>query len=156
MAFGAAFMAANISTIFRVKPVHFYDGYEFDLQVLIHGLNQDDTFHKESILFPRKTRFGSKKSVAFKHDKDLQVKVNQLIGDDVVTLVTLNITNVTEVSESLRDNQNFSRPKISMVFKLGSMLPIEIENVVMTSEENKQVEVKQVNKITKDDNTTED
>ena len=31
MAFGAAFMAANISTIYRVKPVHFYDGYEFDM-----------------------------------------------------------------------------------------------------------------------------
>lgn len=31
MAFGAAFHAANISTIYRVKPVHFYDGYEFDL-----------------------------------------------------------------------------------------------------------------------------
>ena len=31
MAFGAAFMAANISTIYKVKPVHFYDGYEFDI-----------------------------------------------------------------------------------------------------------------------------
>jgi len=31
MAFGAAFMAANMSTIYRVKPVHFYDGYDFDL-----------------------------------------------------------------------------------------------------------------------------
>lgn len=71
MAFGAAFHAANISTIYRVKPVHFYDGYEFDLQVIVKGLQEGDSYFKESMLFPRKTRFGSKKSVAFKHDKDL-------------------------------------------------------------------------------------
>ena len=65
MAFGAAFMAANISTIYRVRPVHFYDGYEFDIQVIIKALNPEDDFYKQVILFPRKTRFGTKKSLAF-------------------------------------------------------------------------------------------
>lgn len=79
MAFGAAFMAANISTIYRVKPVHFYDGYEFDMQVVITGTDQQDSFYKQTTLFPRKTRYGSKKSVAFIHDKNVKIEVNQLL-----------------------------------------------------------------------------
>lgn len=89
MAFGAAFMAANISTIYRVKPVHFYDGYEYALQVLIRGVEQEDKFFKQTILFPRKTRYGSKKSVAFVHDRNVEVKVNQIIDDQVNNLITM-------------------------------------------------------------------
>lgn len=65
MAFGAAFMAANMSTIYRVKPVHFYDGYDFDIQLNIKGLDESDDFSKELNLFPRKSRFNSRKSVGF-------------------------------------------------------------------------------------------
>jgi len=31
MALGAAFHAANMSHSFRVRPVHFYDAFEFDI-----------------------------------------------------------------------------------------------------------------------------
>lgn len=65
MAFGAAFMAANMSTIYRVKPVHFYDGYDFDIQLSIKGLDESDDFSKELTLYPRRSRFNSKKSVGF-------------------------------------------------------------------------------------------
>lgn len=154
MAFGAAFHAANISTIFKVKPVHFYDGYEFDLQVVVRGLNPDDSYLKESILFPRKTRFGTKKSVAFKHDQDLQVQVNQLQDGRTTSLLTLNLTNISQTAASL--DQNHSKPKVSMLFRLGSILPIEVEQVAMSSEETKEVEVEQVEKVTKEDNSTEE
>lgn len=43
-----------------------------------------------------------------------------------------------------------------MLFKLGNMIPIEVENVSLTSEETKEVEVKEVTKVAKEDNSTEE
>jgi hypoxia up-regulated 1 len=33
MALGAAFHAANMSHSFKVRPIHFYDGFSFDIRI---------------------------------------------------------------------------------------------------------------------------
>lgn len=71
-----------------------------------------------------------------------------------MNLLTLNLTNITQIAAGL--NESFSKPKVSMLFKLGNMIPIEVEGVSLSSEETKEVEVKEVTKVTKEDNSTED
>lgn len=71
-----------------------------------------------------------------------------------MNLLTLNLTNITETAAGLASS--FSKPKVSMLFKLGNMIPIEVESIALSSEETKEVEVKEVTKVAKDDNSTED
>ena len=76
MALGAAFHAANMSHSFRVRPVHFYDAFDFDIQIEIthfesNSSNNNDTetpeeialFNKSVVLFPAGKRFGTRRAV---------------------------------------------------------------------------------------------
>ena len=52
MSFGAAFYAANKTNLFRVRPVHFYDGNNFEtLMVLKNSLPEAEAYLKEVNLF---------------------------------------------------------------------------------------------------------
>ena len=72
MALGSAFYAANMSHSFRVRPLWLFDGFDFDIKLTITSLDldQDSEFYynKSTIIFPRKTKFETRKVIAFKYD----------------------------------------------------------------------------------------
>jgi len=73
---GASFFAANHSSVFKVRPILLTDGLNFPINVVIRTLNEadvdnEDVYRKNVTLFPIKSTFGTKKSLAFSHGHDL-------------------------------------------------------------------------------------
>ena len=64
MVLGAAFYGANSSKKFKVKGIHLYDGFNFEIRAVIRNL--DESIEEESegyifknvTIFKQKTRFG--------------------------------------------------------------------------------------------------
>lgn len=81
MVFGAAFYGANSSTKFKVKGINLYDGFNFDMRIVLK--NADETiqegdagyYFKNATLFKKKNRFGLTKEVSFKCRENLIVEV---------------------------------------------------------------------------------
>ncbi len=48
MAFGTSLRAANLSIAFRVKQLHFYDGFEKDIKCVV---SSNDEVINEEVLF---------------------------------------------------------------------------------------------------------
>ncbi|EGR32714.1 hypothetical protein IMG5_073090 [Ichthyophthirius multifiliis] len=131
MALGAAFLAANYSSSFRVKRVQLNDGYNFDIKMKIINLNPEDgdDFSKETVLFGYKKRFGSKKVINFKHDKDIQLNIfTEDYEGNTMQLVKYNITNISSVFQN-KKYQEFAPMKISLHFELGSIRVIDLSDV---------------------------
>ena len=67
MVFGAAFYGANSSKKFKIKGINLYDGFNFDIRIVLH--NADKTisegdqgyYFKNATLFKKKNRFGMTK-----------------------------------------------------------------------------------------------
>lgn len=102
MAFGAAFIGANLSHSFKVRPVWLYDGNNYDIVVYFRDLeNTGETpFEKNMTVFPFKYRFGGKKTVSVHYDKNLRmdlVRRNEDGSEELLT--TMNITNITEIAK---------------------------------------------------------
>ena len=78
MALGAAFHAANMSHSFRVRPVHFWDTFDFDIQIDITHFdvnkseevvdNVAEDFNKSVVLFPAGKRFGARRAVTLNQE----------------------------------------------------------------------------------------
>jgi hypoxia up-regulated 1 len=52
IALGAAFHAANMSHSFKVRPIHFYDGFSFDIVIDITSLDlkpEDEGYYSKQI-----------------------------------------------------------------------------------------------------------
>lgn len=47
MAFGCALRAANLSIAFRVKELHFYDGFEQDIKCRVRSVENNETVYEQ-------------------------------------------------------------------------------------------------------------
>ena len=71
MALGAAFHAANSSKKFKVKGINLYDGFNFEIRLVVRNLDadieegSDNYFLKNVTVFKSKSRFGLNKEVKF-------------------------------------------------------------------------------------------
>jgi hypothetical protein len=61
MAYGSALRAANLSIAFRVKQLHFYDGYPEPVRAVISNL--EDGVLAESVIFDQNSEQGLRKEV---------------------------------------------------------------------------------------------
>jgi hypothetical protein len=67
MALGGAFFAANSSKKFKVKGMNLYDGFNFDIRLVLKNLDDsieegdDQYFNKNATIFKKKNRFGLNK-----------------------------------------------------------------------------------------------
>jgi hypothetical protein len=59
MAFGSALRAANLSIAFRVKQLHYYDGFPENVRAVVSNV-EDGVVH-ESIIFDKDSEHGLKK-----------------------------------------------------------------------------------------------
>jgi hypothetical protein len=57
MAFGASLRAANLSIAFRVKQLHFYDGFEKEIKCVV---SYGDKVLEEKVLFTKDSQHGEK------------------------------------------------------------------------------------------------
>ena len=79
MVFGAAFYGANSSKKFKVKGINLYDGFNFDIRIVLRNADEsieegDDSYYfKNATLFKKKNRFGLTKEVNFKCKENLIV-----------------------------------------------------------------------------------
>ncbi|EGR34515.1 hypothetical protein IMG5_009240 [Ichthyophthirius multifiliis] len=141
MAQGAAFHAANYSSSFRVKKIYLNDGYNFDIRMKIQDLVVDEnqqedkdgeenkSFQKETVLFQAKKRFGSRKTLTFKHDKDLKISLfTQDYEGNTQNLVSYIVNNITQITQNEK-YQGFGKPKLSLMFELGSIKIVDMIQV---------------------------
>ena len=61
MAFGGALRAANLSIAFRVKQLHFYDGYAEPVRAVVS--NVEDGVISESVIFTKDSEQGLRREV---------------------------------------------------------------------------------------------
>lgn len=47
MAFGSSLRAANLSIAFRVKELHFYDGFEEDVKCRVRSVENNETIYEQ-------------------------------------------------------------------------------------------------------------
>lgn len=89
MALGTSFYAASLSSSFKTRPVYMNDGVNFAIYATIRDLEADDStdneanstvpsqtdeiFEKNTTLFFSKQKLGTKKALAFTHDRDIKV-----------------------------------------------------------------------------------
>lgn len=101
MAFGAAFIGANLSHSFKVRPVWLYDGNNYDIVVSFKDLEpNEEKFEKSMVVFPYKYRFGGRKTVALHHDRNLRMELLRRNEDGSEELmVTVDYTNITEIAK---------------------------------------------------------
>lgn len=91
MALGAAFHAANLSHSFKVRPIHFYDGFSFNWTLDIIG----EDYSKSFDLFGYKKKYGSIRNFEFSYDKELNLSVG-IIKDGVkIPFATYHLTNIS-------------------------------------------------------------
>ena len=96
MTFGAAFYAASLSKFFRVKPVSFYDGFNFPIEMRVSPLDENGQAipsdeEEWSNLFTIKESFGSGKSVNLQKNENAKIEFKS--GNDVIgALQLLNLT----------------------------------------------------------------
>lgn len=84
------------------------DGYNFDVKLLITDLEPVEeldgegkpvpAFKKEHTIFPIKTRFNTKKTIALKHSKDLSIEVFASSEEETLKLAQYNVTNITTIN----------------------------------------------------------
>jgi len=112
MTLGASFHAANLSSSFKTRPIYMNDGYNFDIRVELRDLESErlesteegtPKLEKQAVLFPYKTRFGSKKVLAFEYDGDINAtfyaKVTGQESEERV--ISFGVTGLKEAREVL-------------------------------------------------------
>ena len=140
MAMGTSFYAASLSASFKTRVVYMNDGLNYPIFATIRNLGDEDVdetedeateerFEKNTTLFTIKQRLGSKKALAFTHDKDLKVILytKDSNGNEQV-FSTYRITKVADYAQ--KRNENTTAPKVSLTFKLNNLGLIDLVKVI--------------------------
>jgi len=147
VALGAAFMAANMSTAFRVRPIGLIDRSLEPIKIDVDSPARDavaaageeaaqearPAFHKSVGLFKKGSKIGGKKKVTFRHDRDVTVKVAyeteaeaaETTVEEESGIVLFNVTGVERAIEKVT-NRTEEKPKITLSFRLTSSGTVEM------------------------------
>jgi len=146
MAMGAAFHAANLSASFKTRQIYMNDGYNFDIRVELRDIDAPQTtgdeevtgLNKQAVLFPTKTRFGSKKILAFDHNQDLKATFfATLTGEtEESQIIKFEVTGLKEALESSKfAGKDIGTPKVNLHFRLNPLGFVELSKAEATIEE---------------------
>lgn len=157
-ALGAALVAANASSSFRVKKIFFSDisSHEYAVQIV----SADGTWEKNiTTLYPLGTFLGQKKKVTTALDEDFVVK----LFEDGVLLTEYAVTGVKELLEGKWKEYNITGPpRITATVPLETSGIVEVKTPVITVEETYWVNVTKAkpkpsaNKTDSKDNATKE
>ena len=121
MVFGAAFYGANSSKKFKIKGINLYDGFNFDIRIVLRNANEkiqegeDGYYFKNATLFKKKNRFGMTKEVTFKCRENIIIDLYKEDENGVELVNSHKIESIKSINES-----SF---KISLTFEIN---PVEI------------------------------
>jgi hypoxia up-regulated 1 len=132
-ALGAAFSGANVSTAFRVRHVGLTDLNPFGMQISLTDLpledgaattDGDEDWSKKATIFKSFGKIGVKKTITFKHDKDvhcaLDYEESELLPSGTeLALERYNITGVADFAKEMEEKK-LGTPKVSLQFELSS------------------------------------
>ena len=138
VAFGAAFVAANFSSNFRLaQKIELYHGNNFEILLKIqHTLNDtepicEDDFedlaiectrklNKSALLYRVRHGYDTFKTVSLKHDGDFDVLVYEKFpGEEAKLIVRHEIIGVKDVLKTLRNDGITDKPKVHLKFHLN-------------------------------------
>ena len=138
VAFGTAFLAANLSSNFRTKRVDIIHGMNFEIRIkLNHYLNKNETLceenykdlalnctrslNKETALYKLRHGFDISRTVSFTHDSDFEVNIYEKFENDELEnhIITLKITGVNKIfQDAIQKGIKPFNHKIHLRFKL--------------------------------------
>lgn len=165
VALGAAFMAANMSIAFRVRPIGLVDKATMPISIEIKSPPRDgkettddqeavepaEAFQKSAALFPLGSRLNSKKAVNFAHDRDFTVTVaykKAKEGEEGPTGSLeergLSVFNITGVAKALSkaSMEPEKKPKIHLSFKMTSSGLVELAKAEISIQKKKAIKPK--------------
>lgn len=120
MAQGAAFIAANFTANFRVKPVIIQHGPNYQVDVSIVDpttVGTEEEFKKEATLFKKGQNYGSRKKLNLQRATDLEIKLSIPLSKGGVYTTTYNITGVAQELEK-KKNAKLTNPRMTLGFSL--------------------------------------
>jgi hypoxia up-regulated 1 len=142
MALGAAFHAANLSASFKTRQIYMNDGYNFDIRVELRDIEAaeggEEGLNKQAVLFPAKTRFGSKKILAFDHSQDLKATFFATVTGETEEskVIEFEVTGLKEALQSSKfEGKDIGTPKVNLHFRLNPLGFIELSKAEATVEE---------------------
>jgi len=159
-ALGAAFRAANESTQFQVRKIGFtdtspftvhathinnFDDYEASLED--ESIDLTELFHKSAEIFESGHVLKKRKSVSFKHDKDLYVSIAHDEKDPLPagTHPHIDHYNVSGIERAVKDyaerNVTDKRPNIRLSFLADGSGVVKLAKAIATFQENVEVAV---------------
>lgn len=130
-AMGAALVAANSSSSFRVKKIFFSDISAHEYAVQVTGL--DGTWEKNlTVLYPVGSALGSKKKLSFTMEEDFKVKV----FENTILVSEYSVTGLKDLLENKWKPYNTTGPpKISVSVPLETSGIVEVKQPMATIEE---------------------
>lgn len=123
MCFGAAFIAANSSSSFKVRKVYLTQHPQFGYRIEIRPMEEQKvsedsniTYSKDLTLFKKTDYLGSKKTVALNYDRNMKVDVFAVYNNDKEELLaTYLIDEIDDISENgIAKKENSTLPKVSL------------------------------------------
>lgn len=136
-ALGAALVAANSSSSFRVKKIFFSDfsAHEYAVQVVSLSGDWEKNY---TILYPAGSPLGGKKKLTFNLEEDFAIK----IFENGVLITEYTVTGLKDVLEGKWSGYNLTAPpKVSATVPLAMSGIIEVKTPTATVEENYWVNV---------------
>ncbi|KRX01822.1 hypothetical protein PPERSA_00532 [Pseudocohnilembus persalinus] len=158
MALGASYHAANFSGSFRVREILLNDGFNYQVRAEISNLDENikegdaQYYQKSFTLFPYKQRFGSKKTVSFQTQENMQIKLFTIDYDgNEAPYAVYNLTNVDKIKNDKFYQEN-TQSKVSLEFEIsgvdGFFLNQAVSKYNYTKREN--LSEKELKKLEKD------
>lgn len=80
MASGAVFQAANYSSLYRVRPIWLYDGFDYGIKVVVKLLESGEVIEERN-LFEKNDYFGKRASFEINERKNLQIIFERVKND---------------------------------------------------------------------------
>jgi hypoxia up-regulated 1 len=140
MAFGGALRAANLSIAFRVKQLHFYDGYPEPVRAVVS--NVEDGVIAESIIFDKDSEQGLKRDLVVNESSE-DLKVTIFYGEDIIHEYV--IINVSQWKQKYNESElNFTEtPSTVLTFIANSITVAELKeayvNITLNTSTTKEV-----------------
>ena len=142
MGFGSAFIAANMSTSFKVRKVYLTEHPKYNIRVKVTPLNQeaveltqadatksDDSeegeddkiqYEKETVLYKTSDYLGQKKTIHLYYDVDMNIEATAIYPDgseEELVSYQLNMTKIMD--KDVMKREKVTKPKLALQFELS-------------------------------------
>eukprot|EP01083_Nonionella_stella_P284379 968093_1 len=150
-ALGAAFRAANLSALFRVRTVGMTEVAVFPVGIRLSDLAEQDLadvlngvepFTKRATLYSANKKIGKRKSVSFTHDRDflISMQYDKKLVDG--TSPQIGGYKVTGLAEFAKNNTALGTPKVSLSFLMDDSSMLRLVRAEASVSEEVEVRVK--------------